>query len=164
MKAGRMSGRCWCHSRRLVDPRLLGFLSCGKALDFKGKSSMELRVGEFSASSCDRLVGYCSCVVLHKLRCNARLSGRRVFRRRHCLHSSMIGTSQRGYATVLLAEDEALLRELGETILRHAYLHRKEGDPSNASYWYSRAGRRPSVSSLDEEWEEITTALLAGSQ
>jgi len=46
----------------------------------------------------------------------------------------------------------------------HAYLHRKEGDPSNASYWYSRAGRRPSVSSLDEEWEEITTALLAGSQ
>jgi len=44
----------------------------------------------------------------------------------------------------------------------HAYLHRKEGDASNASYWYSRAGRRPSNVSLDEEWAEIATALLAG--
>ncbi|HTM37904.1 MAG TPA: hypothetical protein VL156_14225 [Terriglobales bacterium] len=42
----------------------------------------------------------------------------------------------------------------------HAYLHRKEGDQSNASYWYSRAGRRPSLSGLEEEWKEITTALL----
>ena len=45
----------------------------------------------------------------------------------------------------------------------HAYLHRKEGDDSNASYWYSRAGLRPSRAALDEEWVEITTALLAGS-
>jgi len=44
----------------------------------------------------------------------------------------------------------------------HAYLHRKEGDRSNASYWYSRAGRRPSVSGLEEEWKEIAAALLAG--
>jgi hypothetical protein len=43
----------------------------------------------------------------------------------------------------------------------HAYLHRKEGDPSNATYWYSRAGRRPSSATLDEEWTEIATALLA---
>jgi len=42
----------------------------------------------------------------------------------------------------------------------HAYLHRKEGDSSNASYWYSRAGRRPSSVPLAEEWIEITTALL----
>jgi len=42
----------------------------------------------------------------------------------------------------------------------HAYLHRKEGDTSNAAYWYSRAGRRPSRASLEEEWEEITGALL----
>jgi DNA-binding response OmpR family regulator len=44
---------------------------------------------------------------------------------------SMIGTNQRGSATILLAEDEALLRELGETILRHAgyvviSIHRRE--------------------------------------
>ena len=32
----------------------------------------------------------------------------------------MTGTSQRGPATILLAEDEELLRELGETILKQA--------------------------------------------
>jgi hypothetical protein len=42
----------------------------------------------------------------------------------------------------------------------HAYLHRKEGDNSNAAYWYSRAGRRPSPLSLQEEWDEIAGALL----
>ena len=42
----------------------------------------------------------------------------------------------------------------------HAYLHRKEGDQSNASYWYSRAGQPVCKTSLDEEWADITTALL----
>ncbi len=42
----------------------------------------------------------------------------------------------------------------------HAYLHRKEGDISNASYWYSRAGRRKSDLPLDKEWESIAAALL----
>ncbi len=42
----------------------------------------------------------------------------------------------------------------------HAYLHRKEGDVFNADYWYKRAGKKRAVSSLEEEWEEITTALL----
>lgn len=42
----------------------------------------------------------------------------------------------------------------------HAYLHRKEGDLSNAAYWYSRAGRKVSQSSLSEEWACITQALL----
>jgi len=42
----------------------------------------------------------------------------------------------------------------------HAYLHRKEGDPGNASYWYSRAGKSFSNKSLEEEWEEIVEALL----
>ena len=44
----------------------------------------------------------------------------------------------------------------------HAYLHRKEGDAANAAYWYRRAGRRPAVSSLEEEWETIAQALLSG--
>jgi hypothetical protein len=43
----------------------------------------------------------------------------------------------------------------------HAYLHRKEGDASNAAYWYSRAGRRPSQATLEEEWSEIVTSLLS---
>lgn len=42
----------------------------------------------------------------------------------------------------------------------HAYLHRKEGDESNAGYWYRRAGKVPFRGSLDEEWEQIARALL----
>ena len=42
----------------------------------------------------------------------------------------------------------------------HAYLHRKEGDLSNASYWYSNAGRRIPVMSLEEEWRSIAAELL----
>jgi hypothetical protein len=43
----------------------------------------------------------------------------------------------------------------------HAYLHRKEGDASNAAYWYRRAARPVSRADLDTEWEEIAAALLA---
>jgi hypothetical protein len=42
----------------------------------------------------------------------------------------------------------------------HAYLHRKEGDPSNASYWYRQAGKQMPAMTLENEWEEIVTALL----
>lgn len=42
----------------------------------------------------------------------------------------------------------------------HAYLHRKEGDDSNARYWYARAGQPPSRESLDDEWHAIVTHLL----
>ena len=42
----------------------------------------------------------------------------------------------------------------------HAYLHRKEGDLSNARYWYRRAGKREAKDSLEQEWEEIANALL----
>lgn len=44
----------------------------------------------------------------------------------------------------------------------HAYLHRKEGDLSNAHYWYRRAGKTPSHDSLDQEWAAIATALADG--
>lgn len=41
----------------------------------------------------------------------------------------------------------------------HAYLHRKEGDLSNADYWYRRAGRRRPMGTLEAEWAEIAAAL-----
>jgi len=43
----------------------------------------------------------------------------------------------------------------------HAYLHRKEGDESNARYWYVRAGKPVYAGSLEEEWVAISEALLA---
>jgi hypothetical protein len=42
----------------------------------------------------------------------------------------------------------------------HAYLHRKEGDASNAAYWYRRAGKPVADGPLDREWEAIVSALL----
>lgn len=43
----------------------------------------------------------------------------------------------------------------------HAYLHRQEGDHSNANYWYHQAGRKFSTQSLSEERQEIVHHLLA---
>jgi hypothetical protein len=43
----------------------------------------------------------------------------------------------------------------------HAYLHRKQGDTSNAAYWYGQAGRPSSTASFDDEWQQITRSLLA---
>ena len=43
----------------------------------------------------------------------------------------------------------------------HAYLHRVEGDPDNAAYWY-RTARKPTQSGpLEAEWDTIVAALLA---
>ncbi len=42
----------------------------------------------------------------------------------------------------------------------HAYLHRKEGDASNAAYWYQRAQRPVFTGSLDEERDKIIQELL----
>lgn len=42
----------------------------------------------------------------------------------------------------------------------HAYLHRAEGDLSNADYWYRRAGRRRPDVALAEERRAIAAALL----
>jgi hypothetical protein len=42
----------------------------------------------------------------------------------------------------------------------HAYLHRVEGDLSNAGYWYRRAGKPASEQPLRDEWTAIVKALL----
>jgi hypothetical protein len=43
----------------------------------------------------------------------------------------------------------------------HAYLHRKEGDLDNASYWYRRARETPVTGPLEEEWQSLVRRFLA---
>ncbi|MHA1547612.1 MAG: hypothetical protein ACTSYE_01640 [Alphaproteobacteria bacterium] len=43
----------------------------------------------------------------------------------------------------------------------HAYLHRVEGDLSNAGYWYRRAERPVVEGTLDEEWAAVVEELLS---
>jgi hypothetical protein len=43
----------------------------------------------------------------------------------------------------------------------HAYLHRKEGDQSNAEYWYRRCRAATATGPLEAEWEDVTRTLLA---
>ena len=42
----------------------------------------------------------------------------------------------------------------------HAYLHRKEGDLGNASYWYSRARKPVFQGSLEDEWKSLAQQFL----
>jgi hypothetical protein len=42
----------------------------------------------------------------------------------------------------------------------HAYLHRREGDLSNAGYWYRQAGKRVATGDLRVEWEAMVQELL----
>ena len=42
----------------------------------------------------------------------------------------------------------------------HAYLHRKDGDQFNASYWYSRAGKEKPNIPLSEEWTDLVNYFL----
>ena len=50
--------------------------------------------------------------------------------------------------------------ETPEGMAVHAYLHRKEGNTSNADYWYERAGRRFHRPTLDAEWQALVEGLL----
>ena len=45
----------------------------------------------------------------------------------------------------------------------HAYLHRREGDETNARYWYRRNGETLPAMPLEAEWEALARRLLAGS-
>ena len=42
----------------------------------------------------------------------------------------------------------------------HAYLHRKEGDLSNAAYWYKRSGHPVASGSLTHERQLIAASFL----
>ena len=57
-----------------------------------------------------------------------------------------------------IAQDEAT----ADGAWVHAYLHRAEGDPGNAGYWYRQAGQPEAKDSLDAEWERMVLAMLGG--
>ena len=42
----------------------------------------------------------------------------------------------------------------------HAYLHRVEGDLSNADYWYARADRSRPEGATGQEWDAMVAELL----
>jgi len=42
----------------------------------------------------------------------------------------------------------------------HAFLHRKSGDLTNASFWYASAGRKMPEIPIDKEWEAIVDEML----
>ena len=44
--------------------------------------------------------------------------------------------------------------------LIHGYLHRVEGDLDNARYWYGRAKTSMPEYSLEEEFDQLTHALI----
>ena len=44
--------------------------------------------------------------------------------------------------------------------LVHAYLHRVEGDLSNAGGWYRRSGRPPATGPVAEEWTALAREFL----
>ena len=52
---------------------------------------------------------------------------------------------------------QRILTDQGSAV--HAYLHRKEGDISNANYWYRRASRTPGTGPLEEEWSTLAREL-----
>ena len=53
---------------------------------------------------------------------------------------------------------QSISTELGSWI--HAYLHRVEGDLSNAGYWYKRAGKPQFQGSTEAEADDIINSIL----
>tara|TARA_B110000196_G_scaffold123070_1_gene106741 strand:- start:1145 stop:1429 length:285 start_codon:yes stop_codon:yes gene_type:complete len=53
---------------------------------------------------------------------------------------------------------QSISSELGSWI--HAYLHRVEGDLSNADYWYKRAGKPQFQGSTEAEADDIINSIL----
>ena len=47
-----------------------------------------------------------------------------------------------------------------EGAMIHAYLHRKEGDISNADYWYNCAGMKRFNGPLEDEWNTLFQRFL----
>ena len=53
---------------------------------------------------------------------------------------------------------QSISTELGSWI--HAYLHRVEGDLSNAGYWYRKGNQPPHTGSTEMEADDIVNSIL----
>jgi hypothetical protein len=58
------------------------------------------------------------------------------------------------------AHEIAQAQETPDGAWVHAYLHRKEGDASNAGYWYRQARQPLCKLPLNAEWDQIASVLL----
>lgn len=59
------------------------------------------------------------------------------------------------------SHDRAQIAKSSDGDWVHAYLHRFEGDESNASYWYGVSGKTKPTCSLEAEWLAIVETLLS---
>ncbi len=58
------------------------------------------------------------------------------------------------------AHEHASAVDSPQTNRVHAYLHRKEGNVANASYWYDNVGETMPEGALDEEWNALVRRFL----
>lgn len=59
------------------------------------------------------------------------------------------------------AHELVMADESREAAWVHAYLHRLEGDRSNAGYWYRKAGKPVPTVEHEAEWTAIAQALVS---
>jgi len=61
---------------------------------------------------------------------------------------------RRGHWDIAHEIAQSVVSEQGSAL--HAYLHREEGDESNALYWYRRARRTMPTGSIEDEWAALS--------
>ena len=63
-----------------------------------------------------------------------------------------------------LEESHKLVQPYSDELscLIHAYIHRVQGDSSNASYWYRRAGAKQPGCSVEEELDGLFQKIPTG--
>jgi len=59
-----------------------------------------------------------------------------------------------------------LIQEYNDELacLIHGYLHREEGDESNASYWYGQVGRALPDNTLEQEFDHLLQMAQSNSE
>ncbi|MDR2299335.1 MAG: hypothetical protein LBE30_13470 [Comamonas sp.] len=76
-----------------------------------------------------------------------------------CDHLEVLSLAQAGH----WEEAHSIVQKHGDELSCqiHGYLHRVEGDLSNARYWYGRGHCPLPTNTLDEEWLRLQTLAAA---